>query len=215
MRRSRGDAGAFHAADLPAEPLVVVHEVDRPTLVIGSRQPISAVDLRVAAALGVAVVPRRSGGSAVLLMPGEHVWVDVVVPAGHPVWSDDVAAPMRWLGDVWCDALGGLGVPGHVHHGPMLRGPWSDAVCFAGTGTGEVVGSGERAKLVGIAQRRTRAWLRLQTVCHLRWRPELVAALAAAPRPTTAEVAPLAGAMPAGTTADDVVRAVVGRLLAD
>ena len=48
------------------------------------------VDHRVAGALGVEVVRRRSGGGAVLLLPGEFVWLDLVIPAGDPLWLDDV-----------------------------------------------------------------------------------------------------------------------------
>ena len=48
------------------------------------RSAATAIDLDVAcAAPGVEVVRRRSGGGAVLLVPGEVVWFDVVVPVAH------------------------------------------------------------------------------------------------------------------------------------
>ena len=47
---------------------------------------------------GVAVVRRRSGGGAVLLVPGEVTWLDVIVPPGSAGWSDDAHVPMVWLG---------------------------------------------------------------------------------------------------------------------
>ena len=48
--------------------------------------------------------------------------------------------------------------------------PWSALVCFAGIGPGEVL-DGDGRKWVGISQRRTRDWIRLQTMAHRRWSP--------------------------------------------
>ncbi|MFM2078465.1 MAG: hypothetical protein RJA49_2355, partial [Actinomycetota bacterium] len=148
---SHGDAGAFHAATPPAARTVTFHTVDRPTLVLGSAQRTTDVDRRVADALGVDVVQRRSGGGAVLLVPGEFVWADVVIPADDALWDVDVARAMRWLGHTWAAALADLGVAGVVHEGPLESTPWSRMVCWAGVGTGEVLHA--RSKLVGISQR--------------------------------------------------------------
>ncbi|MFZ9629340.1 MAG: lipoyl protein ligase domain-containing protein [Ilumatobacteraceae bacterium] len=205
----------FHRDDpLPRRSVTVV-EVDRTTLVLGSSQPDDAVDHRVADALGIDVVRRRSGGGAVLLVPGEFVWVDVVIPAGDPLWSDDVGGAMVWLGRAWQAALAAVGVESRVHDGAMQHSPWSRAVCFAGLGTGEVVpaasGSHDRGgKLVGISQRRTRDWARFQTMCHRRWRPEVVSALVHAPRPAAPEVACVAVAVPVDV--DRLVAAVLSAL---
>ncbi|MDP2292174.1 MAG: hypothetical protein Q8M22_13370 [Actinomycetota bacterium] len=187
---SHGDAGAFHALDPVAERSATFHTVDRPTLVLGSAQRDSDVDRRVAEALGVDVVRRRSGGGAVLLWPGEFVWLDLVIPAADPLWSADVGRAMVWVGELWQRALGEVGVGGEVHRGGLQSSAWSRQVCFAGMGTGEVM-AGE-SKLVGISQRRTRHYARFQSMAHLRWRPELAAALVAAPRPTAAELASVA-----------------------
>jgi hypothetical protein len=56
-----------------------------------------------------------------------------------------------------------------------VRTPWSSTVCFEGLGPGEVVVGGRKA--VGISQRRTRHWARLQAAVHLRWRPALLTTL--------------------------------------
>ena len=204
--RVEADAGAFHSADVDAQRSVTFVTVAAPTLVLGSGQSADAVDARVAALLGVQVVRRRSGGGAVLLMPGEFVWADVVVPRGDPLWSDDVAGAMVWVGEWWRRSLGGAG---EVHRGPLLSGEWSRQVCWAGVGTGEVIASASR-KLVGISQRRTRDTARFQTMCHLRARPELVAALVASPRPSPVDVAALFGVVAA--SADDVAAALVAHL---
>jgi lipoate-protein ligase A len=205
---SHGDAGAFHAATPLAARSVTFHTVDRPTLVLGSAQDPTAVDHRVAAGLGVDVVRRRSGGGAVLLVPGEFVWVDVVLPADDALWDVDVARAMTWLGHTWAASLADLGVHGVVHDGPLVSTAWSRQVCWAGVGTGEVLQA--TSKLVGISQRRTRELARFQTMCHLRWRPELVAALVAVPRPTAADLAPAAACVPA--TAADVQSALLAHL---
>jgi len=186
---SHGDAGAFHAGDPAAERSATFHTVHRPTLVLGSAQAPGDVDRRVAAALGVDVVRRRSGGGAVLLLPGEFLWLDLVVPAGDALWLDDVGRSMLWVGELWQGALAGLGVAGAVHHDGLVTTDWSRQVCFAGAGTGEVLRDG--AKLVGVSQRRTRHWARFQSMCHLRWRPEIVASLVVPPRPSAAALAPL------------------------
>lgn len=192
VRTTRGDTAAFHATDPAPERAAVFHEADRRTLVLGSSQRDSTVDVRVARALGVDVAGRRSGGGGVLLFPGEFVWLDLVIPAGDLLWSDDVGRAMVWVGEVWAAALGSLGIDAAVHAAAFQPSEWSAQVCWAGTGTGEVVVPGTAAKLVGISQRRTRHWARFQSMCHLRWRPEVAAALVAAPRPSAAALAPVA-----------------------
>ena len=93
-----GGLAAFHADDPVPRRSATIVEADRPTLVLGSSQRDDTVDRRVATTLGVDVVRRRSGGGAVLLMPGEFAWIDLVVPAGDPLWSDDVGEAMGWVG---------------------------------------------------------------------------------------------------------------------
>jgi lipoate-protein ligase A len=211
LARSHGDAGAFHAAEPEPVRSATFHTVERPTLVLGSAQADEAVDPAAVAALGsgIAVVRRRSGGGAVLLVPGEFVWLDLVLPAGDPLWSDDVGRAMEWVGELWLRAVCELGVRhASVHRGGLVPSAWSRAVCWAGVGTGEVMLEG--AKLVGISQRRTRAYARFQTMCHLAWRPEWVSALVAEPRPTVPDLSGLAACVPADE--DAVVAALTAAL---
>jgi lipoate-protein ligase A len=141
---------------------VWVFEVDRPALVLGSRQPlIEATD--------VEVVRRRSGGGAVYVEPSGTLWVDVVVPRGDTLWDDDVSRATYWLGEAWAAAIGDRA---DVHRGPMVRTEWSDLVCFAGLGPGEVTVDGR--KVVGISQRRTRDAARFQCVAYEIWDAALV-----------------------------------------
>lgn len=145
---------------------MVVAHVEAPALVLGSTQSDSVV----VADPPVDVVRRRSGGGAVLLDPGHVVWVDVFVPAGHPLWQEDVGRAFWWLGDVWADALRSLGEDASVHRGPLRTTAWSSLVCFAGLGPGEVTVGGRKA--VGMAQRRTREGSLFQCALALSWFPE-------------------------------------------
>ena len=157
VRRWQGSAAELHGLDWP-EPLVPTvwrMEVDRPTLVLGSTQRVADVDRPLLERLGVALATRRSGGGAVLVEPGNGVWIDVLVPRHDPVWVDDVGRSFDWLGRAWVDALATLGLVAQVHDGPPDRGSSAAAVCFAGLGSGEVTVGG--AKAVGLSQRRTRA----------------------------------------------------------
>lgn len=165
------DVAEAHAADLTgpgAARFVRVHRIERPALVLGSAQPDTHVDRAAVEAAGIDVVRRRSGGGAVLLVPGDVVWLDVVIPADDPLWHDDVGKAFGWVGAAWVRALAALGVDGGVvHEGAMWCTPWSPYVCFAGLGPGEVTVDGY--KVVGVSQRRTRHAARFQCAALLRW----------------------------------------------
>jgi len=197
VERVRTAPSAFHARELPAVATraVWVCEPDRPALVLGSAQREDAVDAPACAAAGVEVVRRRSGGGAVLVVPGDLLWVDVILPAGDPLWQTDVGRAFLWLGEAWAAALGDLGCDVEVHRGPLRRSLWSDAVCFAGVGPGEVELAGDPPrKVVGVSQRRTRAAARFQCAALLRWDPAALVELLA--EPPGGRAAALAGVAP-------------------
>lgn len=198
----RAPAQELHALDLPTEGHHVwVLEAVRPALVLGSTQPASDVDEAACAAAGIEVARRRSGGGAVLVGPGEVVWIDVLLPRSDPRWDDDVARAAWWVGQAWTDALAAVGLAGcRVHRSGMVRTRWSPVVCFAGLGPGEVVDE-TGAKVVGISQRRTRSMARFQCAVPLRWEPARLRGLLTA-RPPASELGPVA-AVP---VAADVLR---------
>jgi lipoate-protein ligase A len=173
VRRS-ADAATLHAFEPPTQPVptLVVGEVTAPALVLGSTQPETDADPERARAGGYEIVRRRSGGGSVWLVPGGQVWVDVWIPAGDPRWDDDVARAAVPIGEAWRAALVelGIGTGLRVHTGGVEPRPWSALVCFAGIGPGEVLDFDDR-KWVGISQRRTREWIRLQTMAHRIWDP--------------------------------------------
>ena len=143
----------------------------RPAIVLGRAQQVDGgFDARAAAA-GFEVTRRVSGGSAVEVGPGQCAWLDVVVERGAPGWNDDVGKAGCWVGDQWVAALGAVGTGKlSVHRTAMQRRPGADAVCFAGVAAGEVL-TADGAKLVGVSQRRTRAWALFQCAIPLRWDP--------------------------------------------
>jgi lipoate-protein ligase A len=118
----------------------------------------------------VDVIRRRSGGAAVLVEPGATVWIDVTIPAGDPLWDNDVGRAFHWLGAAWAEVLAAEGLPARMHEGGLRSTPWSGRVCFAGLGPGEVTVDGR--KVVGLSQRRVREAVRFQCCARLRWEPE-------------------------------------------
>jgi lipoate-protein ligase A len=175
--RRTGDAAALHAdwpeaAARPADRAVGVCRVTHPCLVLGSTQSEAVVDTGRAAARGIGVARRRSGGGAVLVTPADPVWVDVWLPAGDPLWHPDVGRSFEWLGNLWVAALTGAGVAGlSAHRGrPGAGSTWSSLVCFGAVGSGEVVTDDGR-KVVGLAQRRSREGAWFHGACVLRWDP--------------------------------------------
>jgi lipoate-protein ligase A len=155
-----GSAAALHGRDALADPRrrVTLLEVDASALVLGSTQRTDTVDTTEAARRDTVIVRRRTGGGAVYLEPASHVWIDLVIPIGDPLWSDDVATAFDWLGDAWAAVVRDCGLSGQVNRAAVCHSVLGRLVCFAGLGFGEVTVDGRKA--VGLAQRRTRqgAW---------------------------------------------------------
>jgi len=140
-------------------PLVVVlRRAVSPAVVLGRSQSDDLVDARRAGAAGLEVARRTSGGGAVLVVPGELCWVDVVVDRTLVKWADDVNRALVVVGEAWRRALVDLGLPGgdlELAKSSSGERALSQLACFAGVGTGEVLLGG--AKIVGLCQRRGRS----------------------------------------------------------
>ena len=189
IERLTGDVGAFHARPLPFDQRTATFfRTESATLVLGSAQRLESVDVDAADRQGIAIVRRRSGGGGVLLLPDEFVWLDLEIPVGDDLWSGDIGRSMWWVGELWRVALAPFETLATVHRGAMQRTRWSNDICFAGVGSGEVLRGG--AKLVGISQRRTRHAARFQTMVHCRWQPDVMASLVIG-SPAVEELAPL------------------------
>jgi lipoate-protein ligase A len=215
-----GPAATLHEASAalllnpgPLRPTVRVLAATDRAVVLGSTQPESQVDPVRAAAAGASVVRRRSGGGAVLVGPGLVVWVDVLIPAGGPLWEADVGRAFWWLGSAWVGALARAGLPGgEVWRRGLQRSRWSPHVCFAGLGPGEVTVGG--AKVVGLAQRRTRQGALFQCAVPVVWDPAaLLDLLALDDEARTRGSVQLAGV--AAGVGPDVARHLVPALVAE
>lgn len=216
----RGSATELHHLDLVIEtdlsdqcPAGVVWcDYSTSALVLGSRQSPDLANRQLLTDAGIELVGRRSGGGAVLMVPGDLVWIDVVARVG--MLSDDVRVSMVEVGAAWAEALDSLGLIGSasevtVYDGPMRLDDWGELVCFGGLGPGELVLDGR--KLVGLSQRRTRAGVRISGAIHHR---SLVAETAsllvgALPRSVPPDAATIGGFDPL-----DLVEALAGSIAA-
>ncbi len=209
----RGSATSLHGRPWPhpAVPSAWLLEVDGPALVLGSTQSEARIDRARLAAAGIDAVRRRTGGGAVVLTEGAVVWVDVLVPAGDPLWRADVGRAFWWLGETWVEALEAAGVTGaRWHDGGLVRSAWSDSVCFAGLGPGEVIVAGR--KVVGLSQRRTREGALFQCAALLAWEPAELVEMLGLGSEAAAALAGVAAGLPVG--ARDLERRFVEALTA-
>ena len=126
------------------------------TVSLGYAQALDdAVDVARCAALGIGLVRRPTGGSAILHEPPEgEVTYSVVAREGDFPGADDVLETYRVLGQGLVAGLGRLGVAAEL--APLVRGrsERTPAFCFGRAGAYEIAVGGR--KLVGSAQRRQR-----------------------------------------------------------
>lgn len=173
LANREGTAEEFHRRDPDPDAghQLWVQRTAGPALILGSTQPDSIVRADLARADGVEVCRRRSGGGLVYLDPSTDCWIDAIVPAGSPLWHDDVGVAFHWLGQLWVDTLNevlGAAGPAHmVRPRPGRANRGRPLWCFSSLGHGEVtIGA---SKVVGLSQRRTRRWIRLQSLVLGAW----------------------------------------------
>jgi len=196
---------------IDAGPAVWVIEATDKALVLGSSQQVDDVDLERAGRRGIDVVQRRSGGGAVLVGAADVVWIDVVIGREDPLWQDDVGLGALWLGEVWCRVLAALGHEAEMHQAPMGRDSLARVACFVGRAPGELLLGGR--KVVGVSQRRTRHWVRMQCACLLHWDGAMLLDLLKPLNDVDAERIRLAGCG-IGGTAQAVVAAFLSEIAA-
>jgi lipoate-protein ligase A len=170
-------------AALPEEPAILYWSQAEPSgLVLGFAQKHSILN----PALGAHQFPiyhRRAGGTAVLVGSG-LLGLDVVLPAGHPLILPDIVESYRWLGTLWVETLGQLGLdtrivsPQEAHAQQNMlkqeatreRESILTRACFGSLSPYEVV-AGQR-KVVGLDMIRRRAGSLLQAGLLLHWEIE-------------------------------------------
>lgn len=125
-----------------------------PTVSLGYGQRLDArVDRAAAAAMGVGLVRRPTGGSAILHEgPDLEVTYSVVAADGDFDGAADLLATYRWIGAALAAGLRLLGAPVEMVGAQPSDPAAMPAFCFARTGSYELEVAGR--KLVGSAQRR-------------------------------------------------------------
>jgi lipoate---protein ligase len=148
----------------------VVRQCPVAMVVLGSTQSDAVVDRAALARANVSVARRRTGGGAVLVGPDDPLWVDIWVPRGDPLWRDDAARAVHWVGEWWSGALARVGFgPTEVQRTATPADEIARHVCFAGLGAGEVHRRGR--KVVGVAQWRSREGALVHCAAYRQWSP--------------------------------------------
>lgn len=124
-----------------------------PTVSLGYGQPLDRhVDLQACRALGVGLVRRPTGGSAIYHDgPERELTYSVTATAADLAIGSDLLQTYRWIGAALLRGLQSLGAPAELVPERPPDGP-APAFCFARTGVFEIEVGGR--KLVGSAQRR-------------------------------------------------------------
>jgi lipoate-protein ligase A len=137
-----------------APPTVRFFAWDPATVSLGYGQPLDGrVDLDAARAMGLGVVRRPTGGSAILHEgPSLELTYSVTGAAGDFPGADDLLATYRWIGTALEAALTALGAPVAMVAAQPSDPRSMPAFCFARTGSYELEIGG--LKVVGSAQRR-------------------------------------------------------------
>jgi lipoate-protein ligase A len=140
-----------------APPTVRLYGWDPPAVSLGYAQPLDPrIDRAACRRLGIGLVRRATGGSAILHeSPERELTYSVVARADDFAGAGDVLETYRVLGSGLVRALARLGIPGELVplHRAARRGA-APAFCFARTGAFEVGVAGH--KICGSAQRRRR-----------------------------------------------------------
>jgi lipoyl(octanoyl) transferase len=140
--------------DAGAPPTLRFFAWDPPTVSLGYGQPLDGrVDLAEAERMGLGVVRRPTGGSAILHEgPERELTYSVTAAAGDFPGADDLLATYRWIGTALEAGLAGLGAPVAMVAVQPSDPRTMPAFCFARTGSYELEVNG--LKVVGSAQRR-------------------------------------------------------------
>jgi lipoyl(octanoyl) transferase len=125
-----------------------------PTVSLGYGQPVDGrIDLDEAARLGIGLVRRPTGGSAILHEgPDLELTYSVVGAESDFPGADDLLATYRWIGAALAAGLRALGAPVEMVPVQPSSTAAMPAFCFARAGSYELEVGGR--KLVGSAQRR-------------------------------------------------------------
>jgi lipoate---protein ligase len=173
----------------PDEPATLYWSQAEPAgIVLGFAQKHSILNAVALAAQQLPIYHRRAGGTAVMVGP-DLLSLDIVLPADHPLVLPDIVESYRWLGTVWVETLGRIGVetrvvpPQEAHAQRDLlkqektreRESILARACFGSLSPYEVVA--DQRKVVGLDMIRRRAGSLVQAGLLLHWESEPLVAL--------------------------------------
>ena len=142
-------------------PLLRVVDVLNPAVVLGSSTPVREYSVEAIAAGGYEVVRRGSGGGAVVVTPGDQLWLMLYLGSHDRLVSVDLGHSFIWLGELLQGAISrtaGLELEVVTERQPPNES--ARIACFAGLGFGELHASGR--KVLGLSQRRSQGVACLQ-----------------------------------------------------
>jgi lipoate-protein ligase A len=170
---SEGMLAALDEATAPALRWYIPRER---ALVLGNGQPLAVANAETLAAQGIALYKRPSGGTAVLA-DETLVSLDLALPHTHPLATSDVVRAYQWIGALWAEALGELGVADARTLStqqvralpPLARDDPLRLACYGTLSPWEVVTGEPPRKLVGLCQTRRRHGALYQMGVYLRF----------------------------------------------
>jgi lipoate-protein ligase A len=182
-----------------------------PTVSLGYGQPLDGVDLAACARLGLGLVRRPTGGSALLHeSPALEVTYSVVARDGDFPGAGDLLETYRVLGRGLAAGLARLGAPAEAVPIARARAGPTPAFCFARTGSYEIAVRGR--KLVGSAQRRQGGGFLQHGTLLLDAAPERLRAVFPGPADLLAGVTTLAAVLGRPVGFDEAVAALAAGL---
>lgn len=139
----------------------LLNRYNKPAIILGAAQRPDEQQLARAAAQGVELVRRKSGGGAVMA-GAEMLSVSVFLPRHHPISKGSTVKAYHWIGALWQKVFASYGLYSHLpnteeiarskQRTELLSTDWA---CYGGVAHGELLDQQGR-KLLGVAQIRSR-----------------------------------------------------------
>jgi lipoate-protein ligase A len=140
------------------KPTIVVIKPEFSAIVLGSTQFSDAWSFS-----GIPIVKRNTGGSAVFIKKAQFGWVELYIPFVLAAGLKPKETFLK-VGTAFKNAFGNLGLKNiSIYHKQEIFNGIAKVLCFASRAKGEVVESSNEKKILGLSQRRTREFIKIQS----------------------------------------------------